>query len=296
MSVRHIIVVVSYNDIDTTKEFINNAKSLNSADKVVIVDNCSTNNLYETITEYILKVGVEDKFECIRSKKNGGYSYGNNYGIRYAMSNYNPKVISISNADVILNDDALEACIKQLSEHSEFGFVAPIMRTPQRDTVRSYWALPTYNMLLRRNFILLLRVIRKLEKHTFLQKDNLIYADCLNGSFFMGRTETFSQINYLDEDVFLYEEESILGQKIKKAGLQNVIVSDTSYIHNHKGSIELNINSKRKRFEILHESNVIYLTKYLNVSKFDLKFFDFTYHIGLESYLLYIKLKSILSE
>ena len=294
MAINHVVIVVSYNDIESTKEFINNSKKLNAIDKIIIVDNCSTNELYSEITTYISEMNLSSKVECIQSEKNGGYSYGNNFGIKYAIKKFNPSIISISNADVILNDEALNKCIDKLQSNNEIGFIAPTMKTPKKDTIKSYWVIPTYSMLLKRNFIVFLNLIRRFEKFSFEEKDGMIFVGCLNGSFFMGKTDTFRNIGFLDEDVFLYDEESILGCKIRNAGLCNAVVKDVSYIHNHKGSIEFNISSKKKRFEILHKSHVVYLTKYHQINYFQLAVFNLTYHIGLGMYLFGEQVKSFI--
>lgn len=296
MDYSHIVIVVSYNDIEVTKEFIDNSETLKSIDKIIIVDNCSTNNLYEEIKSYIKCKNLTDKIECIKSQRNGGYSYGNNYGIKYAINKYSPKYISISNADVILNDKALYTCIEKLNTYSDLGFVAPTMLTPQKDKIKSYWVIPTYTMLLKRNFIVFLDLVRKLENFSFEKEDDLVFAGCLNGSFFMGKSDTFIKIDYLDEDVFLYNEESILGCKIRDANLKNAVITNETYIHNHKGSIELNISSKKGRFKLLHNSHVIYLKKYHKINQVQLLLFNLTYIIGLESYLLVYKINDILKK
>lgn len=291
---KHVIIVVCFNDTNTTKEYLKNTCQLQNVDWIIIVDNCSTNNFFSDINNYIIENNLENKVECIKSEYNGGYSYGNNIGIKYAIKKYNPNFISISNADVILNDLALQECIKLLQTDKKAGLVAPLMVTPSNEFIKSYWNLPTFTMLLLRNFIILNRFIRKFQDRNFQCINNKIVAPCVNGSFFMARKETFIEINYLDDRVFLYSEENILGQKIKKVGLQNYVLKNVEYIHNHKGSILQNINSVSKRLDISHHSLCIYNKEYLKTNKFQNFIFNITYIIGKYTYLPFFYIRNIL--
>ena len=74
MKNRVAIIILNYND---KKNSVRLAKELNNydvIDRIIVVDNCSPNNDFEYLKEI-----KNEKIDVIKSDKNGGYSYGNNY-------------------------------------------------------------------------------------------------------------------------------------------------------------------------------------------------------------------------
>ena len=77
------LIVVNYNDIIDTKRYITKVQQYQIIDKIVVVDNKSTEpqNSFE-----LLKQLENKKVDVIQTEKNGGYTYGNNFGIDYLKS------------------------------------------------------------------------------------------------------------------------------------------------------------------------------------------------------------------
>ena len=85
-------VILNYNDSDETLQLCNKIKNYSSIYKIVVVDNLSTDNSFEK-----LKKIEGNKIDVILSDKNGGYSYGNNYGAFYLIDKYKIDILFISN-------------------------------------------------------------------------------------------------------------------------------------------------------------------------------------------------------
>ena len=82
------IIIVNYNDEDDTIKFVNKISKYNVINRIVVVDNMST-----TIGAFEKLKNLEsEKTRVIKSEKNGGYDYGNNFGIRY-LKNQNENLI-----------------------------------------------------------------------------------------------------------------------------------------------------------------------------------------------------------
>ena len=76
------LIVLNYNDFNTTEKLLNAIKNYDALDKIVVVDNKSPDGSFEKLLKF-----QSDKISVIQSPKNGGYSYGNNFGTKYLLSN-----------------------------------------------------------------------------------------------------------------------------------------------------------------------------------------------------------------
>ena len=72
------IVILNYNDYETTSCMLNQIKDYKSLDLIVIVDNKSKDNSYNKLKKY-----ENNKVKIIQTKENKGYANGNNYGLKY---------------------------------------------------------------------------------------------------------------------------------------------------------------------------------------------------------------------
>ena len=77
------IILLNYN---TTNDVIECLKSLDEINypnyEIIVVDNCSRKEEISKLNNYVV---LMNKITLIESDKNGGFAYGNNIGINYAM-------------------------------------------------------------------------------------------------------------------------------------------------------------------------------------------------------------------
>ena len=99
MDIPHVnkigVVILNYNDSETSIKLISSLEKYDIVNRIVIVDNCSTDDSFT-----ILSQNTSSKVEVVKSARNGGYGYGNNYGIRYLNETVHPSHILIANPDV----------------------------------------------------------------------------------------------------------------------------------------------------------------------------------------------------
>ena len=96
------VLILNYNDAETTLSYIDHIVDYKVIHKIVVVDNCSTDDSVVLFQKHHF-----DKVEVIATKENGGYGSGNNYGIKYLVENYNSDYILISNPDVIVEENTI---------------------------------------------------------------------------------------------------------------------------------------------------------------------------------------------
>ena len=117
-----VTLVVHYNNeedcIKVVKSLLN-ISYLNN--KIVVVDNNSTNNSYTKLAQNLLNIACE----LIRNEINAGFGGGVNYGFQYAQK-YQPIYIHVVNTDCqVVNSDYLGVLVDLLEKEEKIGVVGP---------------------------------------------------------------------------------------------------------------------------------------------------------------------------
>ena len=98
------VIVVNYNDVEDTLNYVKKISKYEIINRIIVVDNLSTTN--DALKK--LQTLESEKVSVIESDKNGGYSYGNNFGLKY-LDKQNEKYdyIVISNPDIDIEENAM---------------------------------------------------------------------------------------------------------------------------------------------------------------------------------------------
>ena len=283
-----VLIVLNYNDWETTVTFLNNTKEFQSIHKIIVVDNCSTDVSFEKLSEH-----ADEKIDVIQTEKNEGYASGNNFGIRYAKQKYSPEYLIISNPDIVLNEMCLGGIKAFMEQNREkTGMVSCKMICNSEIRTRYGWKLPKYSDCILENLILLKRILN-LKKTSYPDSHfemEICEVDVIPGSFFVISQETMDDVGMFDEDTFLYGEENIIAYKLKEKKYKNYILNRYEYIHNHSVSISKSIQSLGKKLDLAYEGRCIYLNKYLHIGFFQKILNGITYKIGKFNYLAFKKI------
>lgn len=256
-------VILNYNDSGSVKELHGLIRDYSSIDNIVIVDNLSTDGSYDS-----LKPLEDGHTYVIRSDKNGGYGYGNNVGIRYAKERLGATHALIANPDVEFSNDAIKT-LRGAFEASERGdgklaVAAPIVW--ESGTARD-WKLPSAKRLvLERSKIYkrLCRPKRFYEPEYFRDKEQC-QVDVVLGAMLMIDIAKMQEMGLYDEDIFLFEEENVLGFQCKKYGYMTLVFPKHEYLHKKSVSVNKNIRSRINREKIVNQSKLTALKKYYGV-------------------------------
>ncbi|WP_251552244.1 glycosyltransferase family 2 protein [Neobacillus muris] len=221
------VIVLNYNDYTTTNYLIHSIKDYSAIDRIVVVDNCSTNDSYERLLN-----NQSNKCHVIKSDRNGGYAYGNNVGIRYAIDSFDSDMIVIANPDVLFTNETVEE-IKYLLQTTPYALLAPVMNDINGNISNApYWDLPNYQFDLGMCFsVYRKRNSKKIRKVNFSQK--IMDVDVLPGSFLAFKRDALEQVGLFDQTLFLYCEERIISFRLKKQGYKCGLVTDVYYDHMH---------------------------------------------------------------
>ena len=255
------LIVLNYNDYDMTQKLVDNVKNYESIDTIVIVDNCSNNQSYYNLRSYY-KNNI--KVHVIKTDKNGGYSYGNNYGIKYAIDKFNPSVIAVANPDVLFTEETFTHARDTVLLKS-YAMVSAVMHdSDDKEVLQPYWSeLPSYKFDLLMNFVWFRRKIYK-EKHWVNNQREIMDGCMMPGSLYIFNTDALKKIDFFDEGVFLFSEEAIISNKLLKNGYKIGLMTKYSYLHMHSYTIKKSVK-EIDRFILQTKSRYYYQKKYNNI-------------------------------
>jgi GT2 family glycosyltransferase len=249
-------VILNYNDFETTLVLLGKIQDFSIIKHIVIVDNKSTDDSFQVLGKY-----ANEKVHVIQTEKNGGYGYGNNFGIRYSYDNLKAEQIIIANPDVCFSEE----CVREMSETLRQCAVVSPMPYKQAN---SAWVIPTA----LRYLLATSRIANKLcgtiyYNYKYFEGERRCHVDCVAGSLLMVDAEKMLQYGMYDEDIFLFCEETVLGLKMKAAGLKTMRLPNTTYLHYHSVSINKSYPSILKRQKLLYASKLVVLKKYYGLKE-----------------------------
>lgn len=275
-------IILNFNTLELTINLARLIESYGQNIRICIVDNCSTDNSLEVLK----KSYFTENTLVVSSKKNGGYSYGNNYGYSCAKKKWSDlKYICILNPDVWIDDKyCFSKLIKILEENERIAMVKPTMLNNGK-TVKlkdSAWKLPTKTQRIFSHTIF--DPYNKPDKYHGVIKNDLYFSDVLSGSFFIIRDSVFNSIGGFDENVFLYCEESILALRIKHLNKNwlSVVDLNTYYDHRHKHQNISNYSKKNTVAVNTFRSFKYMFENYYSPNKLDIFLFNLIQRLWLE--------------
>lgn len=269
------VIVVNYNDAEQTVSYVNKIKEYKNIQRIVVVDNLSTNT--ETMGK--LRKIDSSKVSVVQTEKNGGYAYGNNFGVKYLESqNEIFDYIIISNADIEVGEIAIDKCLQVLKNNTDVGIVAPRMYNLNHKPIRrSCWKIRTFWLdVIHSTRLLELLFYKKLRAGEYSDeeyKKELLQVEAISGAFFIVRYDAFKKVNYLDENVFLFYEEDILAKKMQENGYKVFCKNDVKFIHYESKTIGKTLSYYRK-IKQLYKSKMYYHKKYNKINKLQIFIFQ----------------------
>ena len=259
------MVIVNYNDYNTTKRLLDNVKDYKILKEIVVVDNKSTDDSLEELRKLKSK-----KITIIDSGENKGYSYALNVGCKYLIDKYKSLNIVISNSDIIIES---ELDIKDLNSYISAKNVIVGPTIIQGNDLNRGFKIPSPWQDIKQNIVFFgKRVLAKELSYpdNYYHKE-ISKVDTVSGCFFMIASKHLEEMGYFDEGVFLYYEENIMGIKTKKLGKNIIVCNNVDVIHDHSVSIDKSLK-RIKKYDILKTSQEYFEEVYNGASKIELLF------------------------
>ncbi len=212
------VVTISYNVKYFLEQCLNSLEQAarNIDHEVIIVDNASDDGSTEYITSRFPKV------RWIASDVNHGFSRANNIAFEQAKGEY----ILMLNPDTIVTREAIEGCIEFMDKHPDTGTVGVKMLNKDGNfALESRRGIVTPWVSICKATGLSKRFARsRTFGHyymSYLPDDEANPIEMVSGAFMFLRHKTLKEVGTLDEQFFMYWEDSDLSFRILKSGKKN---------------------------------------------------------------------------
>jgi GT2 family glycosyltransferase len=192
--------------------------------ETIVVDIGSTDGTLELARERFPEVQIVEV-------ENRGLAAGWNAGIRRASGGY----VLILNADAWLVDDGVEKLASFAEAHPEAAVVAPRLRNLDGSLQRSVRGFPTLWRLATEYLFLRKLAPRSRALNAFyaggFDHDSVRAADFVMGACMLVRRHAIDAVGLLDEDFFLFSEETDWHYRFRRAGWSVLFTPDAEAVH-----------------------------------------------------------------
>jgi GT2 family glycosyltransferase/glycosyltransferase involved in cell wall biosynthesis len=234
------IIIVTYNSMKTLDECISSALRYSGKnDEIIIVDNNSQDG-----TKDFLKTINNERLKIIFSDTNLGFSAGTNAGIKIASKD----IIVLLNPDTVVTEFWLEKFVNHLYSAENIAAVGPL----------ADYTIPNQHIIAYTNSF-----ITDTKKSTFNYEDISRYTYFLHqgesretklliGFCLAVKKDILDKIGYLDNDLFLGNDDLELSWRLREHGYRLKIALDT-FIH-HEGQVSFKTEKASKTDALVQES------------------------------------------
>jgi GT2 family glycosyltransferase len=243
-----VVAIVSYKSAGLTVDCLRSVEAERASPglrvRAVVVDNASGDG--PAIAEAIAANGWSPWATLVVSERNGGFAYGNNVALQRAFAEGMPDYVHLVNPDTLLRKGAIEALVRFLESHPEAGIAGSSFENADG----SVWPIAFRFPSMATEFASGLqwgpfsrnRIVAK--QMTPVQQP----IDWVAGASMMLRRKLLETIGGLDENYFLYYEETDLCFRAKAAGFTTWYVPESRVMHIGGQSTQVTVrNQEAKR-------------------------------------------------
>jgi GT2 family glycosyltransferase len=253
------VVIVSYNTRELLRACLRSLRRSEPAAEVIVVDNASGDDSVAMVRKEFKNVRV------IVNKRNRGFAAANNQGFKVAKGD----VIAMLNADTEVPKGGLSRLAKELARDSGIGIVGPQLRNASGEVQQSAsWRAPGL-LTLFLEYTLLNRVLYRLFPAVrYPGKQLLTRAELrkrrtvgdLLGACEVFRKSLLKEVGMLDEQFFIFLEETDFSCRVRDAGYDLVYLPAVRILHHWGASVD-SAGSLANRFGLFYPSLYKFLRK-----------------------------------
>ncbi|MEM2002758.1 MAG: glycosyltransferase family 2 protein [Candidatus Methanomethylicaceae archaeon] len=214
-------IVLNYNNYIDTRQCIESLqKSLYPVEKIVLVDNASSDGSLERFYADYLQ---DNKVYIIKNEYNLGFARGANVGIQFALD-LGADFIFLLNNDAIIDQECIKKLCAAMEEDERVGLAGP--RIFYYCDPEKIWQGGGYFSLWKTGIVspeknkLVINSSEKAKEVTFL-----------TGCAMLVKRQVFEKIGLFDEDFFFYGEDVDFCLRARRAGFKLIYVPEAKAWH-----------------------------------------------------------------
>ncbi len=251
------IIVVNWNVKELLRRCLHSLLAeLSAADfsaEIIVVDSASADGSPQMVQADFSQV------QLIASQQNLGYAGGNNVGAAAAKGQY----LFLLNPDTELKPGALARMLAYMETHPQVGALGPQLLWPDGSVQSSRRRFPTVGSLFWESTLLAQWFPRNrhVQRYHLLDKpdDQPQAVDWVVGAAILIRRDAWRQVGPIDEEFFMYFEETDWCRRSVGAGWQTHYLPAAQIIHYEGKSSEQVVAVRTLRFQ---RSKLRYTRKY----------------------------------
>ncbi|MBN1806107.1 MAG: glycosyltransferase family 2 protein [Sedimentisphaerales bacterium] len=221
------VIIVSWNTQDILRNCL---KSIYEQDcdisiEVIVIDNASTDGSAEMVKENFPQAIL------IENSENRGFATANNQGITEAKGRY----VLLLNSDTVILDNSVEKTISFADAHPEAAVIGCRVLNPDLTLQPTCFMFPSIlNMVLSSTY--LYKIFPKSrffgrEQMTWWDRSDTRQVEVVTGCFMFVRREAIEQVGTMDEQFFMYGEETDWCYRFKQANWKIMFTPSAEIIH-----------------------------------------------------------------
>lgn len=212
--------------------------------------------------------GSSQALVMIQTGANLGFAGGNNVGIRYASAQNADYILLLNNDAFFRSTEVLSAMIDFMERTPRAGACGGRLFYPDGSPQQSYGNFPSVLRILAYLFplykLLPQRWLKRVKRSNVVPDDTVqepILIDWPSGACLMVRAKTIEQVGLLDEQYFLYVEETDWCFRMQAQGWDRYYLPQVEVIHAFGGTVR-NSSVSMQRFHL--ESQFTYYRKHFS--------------------------------
>ena len=221
------IIIVNWNTRDLLRSCLRSVceQSGKVEYEAIVVDNASTDGSAEMVRNDFPQATL------IENSENRGFAAANNQGMTIAKGRY----VLLLNSDTVILDNAIERVLSFADVHPEAAVIGCRVLNPDRTLQPTCFMFPSIlNMMLLSSYLYKLLPRSRFfgrERMTWWDRSDTHEVDVVTGCFMLVRREAIEQIGMMDEQFFMYGEETDWCYRFKQAGWKMMFTPDAEIIH-----------------------------------------------------------------
>lgn len=246
------IVLVNWNNRHYVDQCLQSIKRADLPFKyeIIVSDNGSSDGSLRMFSEKYPEVKI------IRNDENVGVATGNNQGIKNSSSDF----IYVLNNDTKINAPSVMEMITLLEENPKVGAVGGNLLNPDGTLQSSFFKFPTFS----EEFLIVSHIGKKINPLHPSHNGKWPLArevDWLSSASIIVRRTAFEAIDLLDEDYFVYSDETDWQYRLWQAGWKVHYLPSVTTIHYGGGSF----TPGARRFTLVYRGRMLFANKHYSL-------------------------------